>query len=337
MSGSLGSLACVVTLPAFIALLTLFFWTVTSNIFGNDDNNNDEQQRGWWEDMNREEKRNGLKLIINLLGLCIACGTLMVPISMARSGVQEKFNVGVLAASLFMFGNMLFVSFWYQIDLDGIGEDEMQENNQYNGNYNPWWYKQMDERELLEYHQKVVSYVCLAFAIALYAISTCTYSWARAQPGSIVRSTGNGPYEQRNRAHLSAQFEMLSEIWTFISLVTLVIFIALSVASLLLLGSEDADRMREKARLINMIIINVWMVVVSLFMMFWGNEVFSVKRRGNLGMGMLYGGCKYFSSLLLLVCFLFASFSFDQREREESTWVGCKCIFCLFRFYTREL
>ena len=106
MSGSLGSLACVVTLPAFIALLSLFFWTVTSNIFGNDDNGNDEQQRGWWEDMNREEKRNGLKLIINLLGLCVACGTLMVPISMARSGVQEKFNVGVLAASLFMFGNM---------------------------------------------------------------------------------------------------------------------------------------------------------------------------------------------------------------------------------------
>ena len=105
MSGSLGSLACVITLPAFIALLTLFFWTVTSNIFGNDNNNNDEQ-RGWWEDMNREEKRNGLKLIINLLGLCIACGTLMVPISMARSGLQEKFNVGVLAASLFMFGNM---------------------------------------------------------------------------------------------------------------------------------------------------------------------------------------------------------------------------------------
>jgi len=336
MSGSLGSLACVITLPSFIALLTLFFWTLASNIFGND-NNNDEQQRGWWEDMNREEKRNGLKLIINLLGLCIACGTLMVPISMARSGVQEKFNVGVLAASLFMFGNMLFVSFWYQIDLDGIGEEEMQDNNQYNG-YNPWWYKQMDERELLEYHQKVVSYVCLALTISFYAISTCTYSWARAQPGSLVRSTSrNDPYEQRNRAHLSAQFEMLSEIWTFISLCTLVIFIGLSIASLVLLGSEDADRMREKARLINMIIINVWMVVVSLFMMFWGNEVFSVKRRGNLGMGMLYGGCKYFSSLLLLVCFLFASFSFDQREREESTWVGCKCIFCLFRFYTREL
>ena len=89
----------------------------------------------------------------------------------------------------------------------------MQDNNQYNGNYNPWWYKQMDERELLEYHQKVVSYVCLAFAIAFFAISTCTYSWARAQPGSLVRSTGNDPYEQRNRAHLSAQFEMLSEIW----------------------------------------------------------------------------------------------------------------------------
>jgi len=88
----------------------------------------------------------------------------------------------------------------------------MEDNNQYNG-YNPWWYKQMDERELLEYHQKVVSYVCLAFAIAFFATSTCAYSWARAQPGSIVRSAGNNPYEQRNRAHLSAQFEMLSEIW----------------------------------------------------------------------------------------------------------------------------
>ena len=57
------------------------------------------------------------KIIVNLSILIIACGTLFVPINKVASGVYERFNVGVLAASLFMFGNMLFVSFLYLMNI----------------------------------------------------------------------------------------------------------------------------------------------------------------------------------------------------------------------------
>ena len=207
------------------------------------------------------------------------------------------------------------------------------ENNNNNGNnYGEAAYWNLDARELSLYHEKVVAYVCLALALAFFCVSSCTYGWARALPTTRASSTLE-PTNVHDHAHIVAQFDILSEGWTFISLCTIVIFISLSIASCLLLNDEDADRMREKARLINLIIINVWMVIVTIFMMVWGNEVFNIKKwSASIGMGLLYGGTKYFSSLLLLVCILFANLSlFDDRERQEGVWVAtATSLACLF-------
>ena len=45
-------------------------------------------------DMRREEQE-GFKLMLNLLFLVIACGTLFVPINKAGSGLYERYNEGV--------------------------------------------------------------------------------------------------------------------------------------------------------------------------------------------------------------------------------------------------
>lgn len=112
-----GSLACLITLPAFIGLITLLLWTSFSNIFGNPEEDNNDGQGGnngeWNWDMNRE-KMVGVKIVLNLVVLVIACATLLVPISSPSS----QFNNGALASSLFMFGNMLFISFWYQMNFE---------------------------------------------------------------------------------------------------------------------------------------------------------------------------------------------------------------------------
>ena len=199
-----------------------------------------------------------------------------------------------------------------------------ENNNDNNGNnYGEAAYWNLDARELSLYHEKVVAYVCLALALAFFCVSSCIYGWARALPTTRASSTLE-PTNVHDHAHIVAQFDILSEGWTFISLCTIVIFVALSLASCLLLNDEDADRMREKARLVNLIIINVWMVIVTIFMMVWGNEVFNIKKwSASIGMGLLYGGTKYFSSLLLLMCILFANLSlFDDRERQEGVWVA---------------
>ena len=118
------SLACLITLPTFITLVTLFFWTVTSNIFGDEADNGGwdyHNENSWWDNVDmKPEKMDGIKLVLNLLLLAIASGTLLAPISLAESGQHMKFNEGSLAASMFMFGNLLFVSFWYHLYIDGV-------------------------------------------------------------------------------------------------------------------------------------------------------------------------------------------------------------------------
>ena len=78
-----GSLACL----TFIGLITLLLWTSFSNIFGNPEEDNNDGQGGnngeWNWDMNRE-KMVGVKIVLNLVVLVIACATLLVPLAPHR-------------------------------------------------------------------------------------------------------------------------------------------------------------------------------------------------------------------------------------------------------------
>lgn len=198
--------------------------------------------------------------------------------------------------------------------------------NGYNGYFNDTYY--MDERELLAYHQKVVSYVFLALSLAFFTVSACLYSG-----GQILPETGSSRSIRRIQEHanITFQFDHLSEMWSFLSLCTIVIFVALFVAACTIVGGEDAERMMEEGKVINLVIVLVWMIIVTITMLAWGNEVFSIRSTGSLGVGMLYGGTKYFASLLIMVCLLFANLSLDEGDREEEgSWAAsATCITCL--------
>mmetsp|Transcript_18509 Transcript_18509/g.40065 ORF Transcript_18509/g.40065 Transcript_18509/m.40065 type:complete len:359 (+) Transcript_18509:219-1295(+) len=307
-------IACLITLPAFITLVVLFIWTATSSIFFANDADENGEGRVWWDLDMRSEELEATKILLNLFILAIACVTLFVPISKAGTGMHERFNEGVLAASMFMFGNMLFASFWY---LANFGSQEEENNENYYNGYNPYW--TMDEKELLAYHQKVVSYVSLALALAFFVVSACIHGGA-----SVLPETGNGSSVRRiqDHTHLAVQFDRMSEMWTLLSLCTIVIFVALFISACILLGGEEAERMREEGQVINLITVLLWMIIVTTVIMTWGNEVFNVKSSGTLGMGMLYGGTKYFASLLFMVCILFANLTLDEKEREEGVWTA---------------
>ena len=108
-------IACLVTLPAFITLTVLFVWT-TIGTFSNNEANNEGEYRPWYDFDFGPEGDGAIKVILNLLILTASCSTLFMPISKAGTGLYDRFNEGALAASLFMFGNMLFVTFWYQMN-----------------------------------------------------------------------------------------------------------------------------------------------------------------------------------------------------------------------------
>lgn len=107
-------LATIVTLPSLVALIVLSFWTMTTN--SNQNRNGEGEHRSWYDfDFRREEVENA-KILLNLFMLTISCGTLLVPITKVSSGLYARYNVGTLAGSMYMFGNMLVVSFWYLLN-----------------------------------------------------------------------------------------------------------------------------------------------------------------------------------------------------------------------------
>ena len=104
---------------SYLYFLARFFATATSGIFELEEAKDDGDNRWYDLDLNREE-REALKYIFNTLFLAIACGTMFVPMMKVwhpTKGMYDRFNMGVLTASTFLMGSMLFVTFWYSLNL----------------------------------------------------------------------------------------------------------------------------------------------------------------------------------------------------------------------------
>eukprot|EP00584_Thalassiosira_punctigera_P008529 CAMPEP_0172533952 /NCGR_PEP_ID=MMETSP1067-20121228/6494_1 /TAXON_ID=265564 ORGANISM="Thalassiosira punctigera, Strain Tpunct2005C2" /NCGR_SAMPLE_ID=MMETSP1067 /ASSEMBLY_ACC=CAM_ASM_000444 /LENGTH=161 /DNA_ID=CAMNT_0013318677 /DNA_START=143 /DNA_END=624 /DNA_ORIENTATION=+ len=110
---ALGMTTVGTTVFAFLALLILFFWTITSDVFAIDGRQDDGS-----------EERAELKLALNLLLLIVSAGALFLPMNAVWSrsrGEYSRYKLGALAGSIFLVGNMLFVSFLYTVHFGGGG------------------------------------------------------------------------------------------------------------------------------------------------------------------------------------------------------------------------
>jgi len=328
---AIGTIAT--TLATLTTLIVLFFWT-TNNLFVTEDDNNGDNDYDdgngnngsgdgqWWDnllDMKREEQAE-LKVAVNLLFLGISCGSLFVPMSKIwhpTKGVEDRYNLGVLAASMFLAGNGLFVSFWYSANFAQQEDDNDNDNgNDDNDNYdyddaNDDNY-QMDQEELLAYHQKVVSITSLILALALSATSVCIYTAGHKLPettGHHHGSTNNGEDAHAVRVKSAAHTQLFSEIWNLLSACTLVVFSILFIVACVLSLGEDAERMREEGG-INLLVVLLWMIGVTLCVTIAGRQILRDKTLGTLGVGLLSGGTLYYALLLFLVSTHFASVSF---------------------------
>lgn len=178
----------------------------------------------------------------------------------------------------------------------------------------------MDERELLQYHEKVASWVCFSLGVVFFVVSAMIYSDGETLPLSM-RSADVRPTEAQ--MHAAVQYETLSGAWNFLSLSNVVVFASLLIGSvLLLMGGEGIERMVEEMRLVNLIMVLLSLGIISISMLIWGNQILSERKMNGLGVGMLYGGAKYFAALLMMVCLLFASPILDEREQREGIWIA---------------
>ena len=128
-------------------------WTAASDIFDYEakDDGNDQ----WWDlDLQRVE-RSALKVVLNCLVLVVATGFLCVLMAKTFAKLYDRFNLGVLAASTFVVANMLFISFWYQVNF-GQGGEEKNDDEQY-----------MVYR--LQHHRTVVAVLSILFGLGFSA------------------------------------------------------------------------------------------------------------------------------------------------------------------------
>lgn len=278
----------VATAAALIILTVLIVWTAIED---------------------QDDEGIALKIVLNLLVLVIACGILLVPMKKGLhppNGLYDTFNLGVLAASTFLFGNMLLVSVLYSVNL-GYGEENDTASR-----------------------QKVVSFVSLVLALMFSALSVCIYYEGKKLPVRFETghdSSGETHVQIKSAAHM----EILSQMWTLLSSCTLISFSGIFIIACVLSGiGENAERMREDG-IINLIIVLLWMMVVTTGMMILGRKILNEKKLGSLGVGMLSGGTMYFAMLLFMVFLLYANLTSEEREEGEGfgpqTATSFACLF----------
>mmetsp|Transcript_30440 Transcript_30440/g.55239 ORF Transcript_30440/g.55239 Transcript_30440/m.55239 type:complete len:343 (+) Transcript_30440:196-1224(+) len=286
-SGALAIGTVVATVAALIILTVLIVWTAIED---------------------QDDGGIALKIVLNLLVLVIACGILFVPMKKGLhppNGLYDTFNLGVLAASTFLFGNMLFVSVLSLVNL-GYGEEENDTASR----------------------QKVVSFVSLVLALVFSALSVCIYYEGKRLPACPDQdSNGEKHVQVKSAAHM----EILSQMWTILSSCTLISFSGIFIIACVLSGiGEDAERMREDG-IINLIIVLLWMIVVTTGIMILGRKILNEKKLGSLGVGMLSGGTMYFAMLLFMVFLLYANLTSEEREEEVGFGPQSATLFaCLF-------
>ena len=302
-----------------------FFWVAASSVFATEAA--DDGDNRWWDiDLTKEEEA-ALKIVLCLLVLVIACGTLaktLLKVWHPSKGSFGRFELGVLAASLFMFANMCFISFWYTIN---YRQDEDDENNRrlknddkndyddqyyYNQQQQQQQNQQMNDEELLIYHQKVVCTTSFFLGLILSLLSVLIYAEGKKLPDTRCTDT-----DKEAQIKSVARMELILDLWKLLSISTLTIFSALCVTAWVVSVGGEAERIREEGEVFNLVSVLMWMLCLTVGIMLMGKKILKQKLDGVLGVGMLSGGSMYYALMLFMVFILYANAAFRDDRKDE--------------------
>ena len=305
-------------------LLSLsFFWVAASEVFGMEAK--DDENNLWWDiDLTREEEA-AMKIVLDLLVLVIICGTLFNPLMKVWHWNPEKcsfdrYNLGVLAASLFIFGNMCMLSFWFTVN---YGQDDDENERRL---------KDEDEDELLLYHQKVICTLSFFLALIMLSLGVFIYVEGRKLPQETMQASDTSDAKQMKSG---ARTELIIDVWKALSSISFIIMAIQFIYTCAIVGRDEGDRAREEG-LHNLISVLAWLMVITVGTIIVGWKILGKKKLdGVLGVGLLQGGLLYYSLVLLMVFFLYANPSFEGRREERPSTTFCFLLFVGYFAFSR--
>eukprot|EP00804_Cyclotella_cryptica_P014183 CCRYP_005602-RA/>CCRYP_005602-RA protein AED:0.09 eAED:0.09 QI:1713/1/1/1/0.5/0.33/3/394/396 len=292
-------LTILINFSSTVALIVLFVWS-TKYIFAEDG------EGGRWKDAdgNWQFEVKGEEEVLLDLGFLLFTNLLVfVKTCKVFNRHYDRMDVGGLAGCTFMFAQMLFVSFWYMLNIEARDGEQDNQNNQNN------YYWAMDEEERRLYDQKVVAYVSLALAVLYSMISFSVYCEGVAMPELHPEDTS--PWQRQNELDIAkgaVRLDMLSNIWVLLAPTTVLTFLVLLISASCSLLGEGGDRLREEGDIFNLIAVLAWLFVTSFGLAILGRSVLGrMSSDGTLAIGLLAGGGEYFAGLLLLVAIMYFS------------------------------
>ena len=295
-------LFCSINFLALIALCSLLYFNLANFFVGENDGERGRwrNNEGEWDPDFKQEEKEAVKIVICLLLLIVGCISLFVFAVFVwheTRGYKTKLSVGCFSALIFMFGQMMFLSYWYfsnferrQMEGEGgqqrryLNNENNNNNNQnenYNNNYNQA--QEMTEEELLAYHQKVTSSVVIVMALMYSVLSIYMYEWAKKLP-TAQSAASLSPQEK------AGQIIVFQQVWKFISTLSVVTLSFQLFRAFVQFFGEQGERMREEGLIYNMFMVVFWLLVLVSVVFLAGRKVMIKKEWTNgAGVGALIG------------------------------------------------
>lgn len=310
-------LLALVNVATFVTLTTLFFKNANEVLAGDEDGDGDGNNRNQWRNEDGEwdvhmdfkaEEAEGFGVVFVPFILIVASLSLIAPalkVWHPSTGSVSKIPVGMLTAAQFMFGQMLFISYWFLSDFQKEEEEDqgndrrLEDNQDGNDQYDDGYYE-MSEEELLAFRQKKTRDILLVFAFVHLIMSVYLLDWGRKLSSSAASTTS---------ANVTGQASVFMEIWKFATKLSFLISCIQTLGIFACFFTEQGQRMLEEGGLItNAFVVALWTLLLTGITNFIGNRVM-IKKVWTDAVGVgAFAGCQIglgwtFFMVFFLYCF----------------------------------
>lgn len=316
----------LINVATFITLCTIFVKNAANSFAGDNDGNrgrwyNDE---GEWDPDFKQEEREAFKIVLCLLVLIVGCVSLIVPALLVwhpTKGSITQMPVGMLSAIQFMFGQMLFISYWYLMDFQREEEDNNNNNQNDNDDY------EMTEEERLAYYQKYTRNFLIVMALLHSIISVYLYEWGKKLSATAVPLT----------PEITGRIVVFKDVWKFASYLSLGVLSIQTLRIFIWFFGERGEKMREEGLIVNTFMVVLWTLILSAITYFAGKKAMVKKQwKDAIGVGAL-GGCYVGLGLTFFMVFILYCFSSLADEMEEEMPISVSISACAFFLFALNI
>mmetsp|Transcript_24614 Transcript_24614/g.34740 ORF Transcript_24614/g.34740 Transcript_24614/m.34740 type:complete len:415 (+) Transcript_24614:103-1347(+) len=226
------------------------------------------------------------------------------------------FRIGTLGGSTVMMVNMAVVCILYFWSFRPEEEDENNNNNNNNNRYLP-----EDDNEVILQDEHTFAVISIWLA-AIFAVLSIFVLRSHNKEADTAEEQDSEKEAEETLIKGKAYADILSDIWTGISVISIVPFIViLCVAFVPLFDEDEGERVREEGYIWNLIYLSFWMIAVVIVTIVMGRRVLGGKGC-QVQLGVFTGGLLFFAASEFLLAVLYGSFQIDERRREDRNALG---------------